>query len=991
MALFPTPGQVARAATRLLAAGQNATEVLVYGGLDTGEKPTPYTVMAAGPHHKLRHYADSDIIGERPPILLVPPLMVATDIYDVSPPVSAVAILESHGVDAWVVDFGAPDREPGGLQRRVADHVLAVSQAVDQVREATGRDVHLAGYSQGGIFCYEAAAYRRCEGIASVITFGSPADTSQPFGLPPEVVANFAKFMIWAGGERSMPPWAARVGFQMITPAKTLRGRLDFVRQLHDREALLPRESQRRFIDGEGWLAWPGPAIKDFVDDLFVHNRMLEGGIAIGDRLVTLADIDCPVLTFVGEQDGVAPPDAVRALYRAAPRAEAYEVGLRAGHMGLVVSRTASQSTWPTAAGWIHWREGTQERPELLAPSGSGQSPSARGGIVGLGVGVAGPVSDAARTLARTGVRSLQTVREIANEAITQFPRLARLEHIQPHTRISIGSLLDEQADRSPDNIFFLYEDRGISHADVKNRVDAVVRGLIAFGVRAGDHVGVLMGTRPTAVAVAVALNRIGAVGVMLRPDGDLECEVNLGEVSRIITDPEHAALAGRVSALPAAVLGGGRDRDVDTSATDLERIDLDTVDLPGWYVPNPGRARDLAFVLFTGAGQDVRPGRITNGRWAMSALGTASSAALTSRDTVYSLAPHHHPAGLLTSVGGAIAGSCRLAMASSFDPNTFWEEARRYGATVVSYTWTMLAGIADTPPSPGEHHHAVRLFIGSGMPAGLWRRVEERFAPARVLEFYAATEAGAVLANVSARKVGALGRLIPGSLPIRVVRYDAVQRQLELGPRGFAIECGTDEVGMLLVRVDHPGRSTNTVRGVFVPGDIWQISGDLVRRDADGDYWLTGSVSSLIHTDKAAVAPGPIQDALEMLPGVRLAVVYGLPATASTELVSAAVQLAPGKRLTRDELNTALAGVEPQQRPTLVHVVDDIPRTDAFRPRTAVLRDAGVPKPQAGLTFYSDAADQYRPLTDATRRRLSGAHDPGTDHEENSNGSPIH
>jgi len=51
--------------------------------------------------------------------------------------------------------------------------VLAVSDAVDRVRELTGRDVHLAGYSQGGMFCYQTAAYRRGVGIDSVITFGS--------------------------------------------------------------------------------------------------------------------------------------------------------------------------------------------------------------------------------------------------------------------------------------------------------------------------------------------------------------------------------------------------------------------------------------------------------------------------------------------------------------------------------------------------------------------------------------------------------------------------------------------------------------------------------------------------------------------------------------------------------------------------------------------------------------------------------------------------
>ena len=88
-----------------------------------------------------------------------------------------------------MVDFGAPEREEGGLERTLADHVVAVCEAVERVREATGRDVHLAGYSQGGMFCYQAAAYLRGEGIDTVITFGSPVDTrvALPLGIPEEV------------------------------------------------------------------------------------------------------------------------------------------------------------------------------------------------------------------------------------------------------------------------------------------------------------------------------------------------------------------------------------------------------------------------------------------------------------------------------------------------------------------------------------------------------------------------------------------------------------------------------------------------------------------------------------------------------------------------------------------------------------------------------------------------------------------------------------
>ncbi len=91
--------------------------------------------------------------------------MLSADVYDVAPGISAVAHLAAAGVDPWVVDFGAPEKEEGGLERTLTDHVLAVSDAVDRVREVTGRDVHLGGYSQGGMFCYQAAAYRRSAGL----------------------------------------------------------------------------------------------------------------------------------------------------------------------------------------------------------------------------------------------------------------------------------------------------------------------------------------------------------------------------------------------------------------------------------------------------------------------------------------------------------------------------------------------------------------------------------------------------------------------------------------------------------------------------------------------------------------------------------------------------------------------------------------------------------------------------------------------------------
>ena len=551
---------------------------------------------------------------------------------------------------------------------------------------------------------------------------------------------------------------------------------------------------------------------------------------------------------------------------------------------------------------------------------------------------------------------------------------------MQPNTRISLGLLVEERSRRSPDEVLFLFEDRAYTAKDVGERIDNVVRGLISIGVRQGEHVGVLMSTRPSALAAVVALSRLGAVSVLLRPDGDIAREARLGQVERIIADPEHAAPAADLGDIAIYVLGGGggpRDLGLPLT-TDLEQIDPGAVDLPRWYRPNPGRAGEVAFIVFTGEGERTRMSRISNRRWALSAVGTATAAALSEDDTVYSVTPPYHPSALMMSIGGAIAGGARLAMARSFDPSTFWEEVRRYGVTVVSYTWTLLHDLVEAPPEPGERHHHVRLFIGSGMPRGMWRRVEERFAPARVLEFYASTEAAAVLVNLRDVKRGAMGRPLPGSAEVAIARYDVEAGGLVLGTDGFARRCGTDEVGMLLARVRPTDPLTVVpLRGVFAAQDAWLVTGDLFRQDADGDYWRVDNVAEVIRTAEGPVFSTPIRDALGELPAVDLAVAYGVrPEAVEDQIAVAAVTVRRGQRLSAREIGRSLAEIPPEQRPAIVHVVDRIPVTTWFRPITAPLRDAGVPEPGEGKrVWYRDPSrDTYRPLTAAVYEQLAGA-----------------
>ncbi|MGQ0629447.1 MAG: AMP-binding protein [Sporichthyaceae bacterium] len=726
--------------SRLGATLRNGAEIARHGGLRTDEAASPFSVEARRPMFRLRRYFPAEpgsTAPAGPPVILIPPLMMSTEVYDVSASTSGVRILRDGGLDPWVVDFGAPEREEGGLARTVVDHILAVDQVVTLVRERTGQDVYLGGYSQGGMFAYQAAAYRRSDGIAGLVTFGSPVDSRETrvFGVVAEdVIAEIATLLAdHVVSHLSLPAWASRLGFRLLDPVKSVRGRIAFLAQLHDREALLPRERQRQFLDNTGYVAYPGPAIAEFITQFLVHNRMLSGGLVISDVPVTLADITCPILAVVGGRDSIAPPASVRAILRAAPRAEVDELVLDTGHFGMVVGGGASRTTWPAVADWVSWRHGGGRRPAAIQPAveapATAAEPREFSGLAGAGATLVG----IGFTPARQGLRLLASV---AGNPGTAAGSLIRRGRRGGDSRVGLAALLDERAARVGADHFFVFDGRAHTYAAAKARIDSVVRALVRHGVGPDEHVGILMRTRPSAVTAVAALNRIGAVAVLLRPGPDLATEIALGQVRCIVTDPEHALAAAALGAGPILVLGAaGTPRDLPETAVDLELLDPERMRLPRAFEANPGRGADLACLLFDGTGPAIHTVEVTNARLVRAAYATARAASLSSHDTVHSLVPVHHPAGLLTGVGGAVAGGARLAMSTATTPSDFWDEVRRYGVTVVACTPDLLGELVAAQIGAAERHHPVRLFVGADLPAVLAESVRTRFPPAVVLE----------------------------------------------------------------------------------------------------------------------------------------------------------------------------------------------------------------------------------------------------------------
>src|SRR5260370_21533546 len=188
-----------------------------------------------------------------------------------------------------------------------------------------------------------------------------------------------------------------------------------------------------------------------------------------------------------------------------------------------------------------------------------------------------------------------------------------------------------------------------------------------------------------------------------MRPDADVPAQVRLGGVSEILTDPTTLDAARELPA-QMLVLGGGESRDLHLPADaleqnqviDMEQIDPDAVELPAWYRPNPALARDLAAVAFTAASGELVAKQITNYRWAVSAFGTASTASLDRKDTVYCLTPLHHESALLVNLRSAVVGGTRLALSRGLHPDRFVAQVRHDGVTVAPCTGARLAQSLD-------------------------------------------------------------------------------------------------------------------------------------------------------------------------------------------------------------------------------------------------------------------------------------------------------
>ena len=200
------------------------------GGLETGTVPSPFQIIAERTDVPVAAYFPPDSrqgqAGAASGVDGAPDDDVCRYVGRPSRD-GAVGILHG-GIDPWVIDFGSPDKVEGGMQRNLADHVVALTKPSTPSRR------HRARRPPGGLFAgrhvrLPDGGLPPSKDLASIVGFGSPVDTLAALPMVPPSGCRGRRLH---GRSRvqpiDIPGWMARTGFQMLDPIKTAKARIDF-------------------------------------------------------------------------------------------------------------------------------------------------------------------------------------------------------------------------------------------------------------------------------------------------------------------------------------------------------------------------------------------------------------------------------------------------------------------------------------------------------------------------------------------------------------------------------------------------------------------------------------------------------------------------------------------------------------------------------------------------------------------------------------------
>lgn len=517
---------------------------------------------------------------------------------------------------------------------------------------------------------------------------------------------------------------------------------------------------------------------------------------------------------------------------------------------------------------------------------------------------------------------------------------------------VTLGRLLRRAAATWPDRPFLIADDRETTFQAFDREVDRLACALLSLGFGKGDHIALWLTNSADWVRMLFAAARIGMVVI------PINTRYKASELEYILRQSDARALlmmdtcwgidfygilrsvapevgqqeAGRLSLaklpeLRAVALWGAATRPGTLAMTDLLRTAVDEAALA--QAEGQVSPRDPALICYTSGTTGYPKGAMHSHIVIKQSNNVADALHMESGEAILGHMPFYHVAGLFMAILPAVLRGMTLVVMPSWDADRALDLVQAHAVAQFGGIPTHYVDCFDAQRARPRDLSSVKAawIGGASVSPEVVRRAREVLGTPYILPSYGMTETTISTTfarfddppNVAEENKGKLN----GDFEARIVD-PASGRTLGVG------EIGELRLRGHIVTMGYYNNAEAT-RDAFT-ADGWFSTGDLGAFDADGNLKITGRIKEMFIVGGSNAYPAEIQAHLETHPGVRQALVVGVPHARLGQVGYAFVQREPqAAALTETEIIAHCKGaIADYKVPRYVAFVAEFPMTES-------------------------------------------------------------
>ncbi len=534
---------------------------------------------------------------------------------------------------------------------------------------------------------------------------------------------------------------------------------------------------------------------------------------------------------------------------------------------------------------------------------------------------------------------------------------------------ITVGSLLDDMANRYPDHDCALYTDRPFrkTYSEFNALCNKVAKSFLKMGIKKGDHVAIWATNVPEWLITLFASAKIGAVLVTVNTNYkifELEYLLKQSDTNTLVLidgfkDSNYIQIINELCPdLKNSEPGNFHNENlpflkniisVSTekhpgmfSWDDIIDFGSDISDEELYSISKNLDCHDVINMQYTSGTTGFPKGvMLTHYNIINNGMCIGDCMHFTHEDRLCIPVPFFHCFGLVLAIMACVTHGTTMVPVDYYSPLKVMNAIQSERCTAVHGVPTMYIAMLEHADFYKFDFSSLRTGIMSGSPCPIkvMEAVVEKMNMKDITIPYGQTEASPVctqtrIGDSLELRVSTVGRALP-FIECKIVDPETNQDLPDGVPGEFV------------------ARGYNVMKGYYkmpeataqaIDADGWLHTGDLATRDENGYYKITGRIKDMIIRGGENIYPKEIEEFLYTLPEIKDVQVIGVPSKIYGEEIMACVILKEGCSLTEEQVKEAVkANMARHKTPKYVGFMDSFPMTASGKIQKYKMRENAI------------------------------------------------